>query len=102
MNESLGLNIVACDSTTFKKGKRSFSPLEVELCSVHWALTREDYFTRGARKILVYSDAKSLAGFLDQDFDKTENERKQKMVEELMPYNIQVRYVLGAKMEFAD
>ena len=36
------------------------------------------YYSRGARKILVCSDAKSLKGFLDQDL-----ERKQKMVEEI-------------------
>ena len=37
------------------------------------------YYCRGARKILVCSDAKSLKGFLDQDL-----ERKQKMVEEII------------------
>ena len=91
-NKSLGLNIIACDSTTFKKGKRS--PFKAELALVHWALTKEDSKTRGARKILVCSDAKSMAGFLFQDLDKIENERKQKMVEQLTPYNLGRRWNL--------
>ena len=96
------MNIIACDSTTFKKGKSSYSPFEAELTAVHWALTRKDYFCRGARKILVCSDVKSMAGFLAQDLDKIANERNQKMVEEIMHYNVEVRYVPGPKMEFAD
>ena len=57
---------------------------------------------RGARKILVCSDAKLLKGFLDQDLEKIESERKQKMVEEMLPYRVEVRYVPGPKMELAD
>ena len=57
-NESLGLDIVYYDSTTFKKGKQRYSPFEPEVACIHWALTKEDYFFRGARKILICSDAK--------------------------------------------
>ena len=101
-NESLGLNIIACDSTTFRRGRRGLSPFEAELACVHWALRKEDYYCRGARKILVCSDAKSLKGFLNQDLEKIESERKLKMVEELLPYRIEIRYVPGPRMEFAD
>ena len=59
-------------------------------------------FLQGARKILVCSDAKSLKGLLHQDLDKIENERKQKMVEEMLQYRSEVRYVPGPKIEFAD
>ena len=51
---------------------------------------------------MVSCDAKSMSGFLNQDLEKIESERKQKMVEEIMPYNIEVRYVPGPKMEFPD
>ena len=101
-NESLGINIVSCDSTMFKRGKRSLSPFEAELAGVHWALTKEDYFTRGAPKITVMCDTKSMAGFLSQELEKIDNSRAQSMVEELQPYRIEVRYVPGPKMEFAD
>ena len=57
-DESLGVNIIASDSTTFKKGKRSLSLFEAELAGVHWALTMEDYYCHGARKIVVCCDAK--------------------------------------------
>ena len=40
-NEKLGVDIVSCDSTTFKRGKRSLSPFEAELAGVLWALTKE-------------------------------------------------------------
>ena len=101
-DESLGLNIIACDSTTFRKGRRGLSPFEAELSCVHWALRKEDYYCRGARKIIVCSDAKSLKGFINQDLEKIESERKQKMVEEMLPYRLEIRYVPGAKMELAD
>ena len=71
-------------------------PFEAELAGI---LTKEDYFCRGARKIIVCWDAKSMAGFLSQDVDKIENEHEQRMVEKIMPYNVKVRYVPGPKME---
>ena len=63
-NPKLGVDIVSCDSTTFKRGKRLLSPFEAELAGVHWALTKEHYFTCGAPRIIVYCDAEGLAGFL--------------------------------------
>ena len=69
-NESLGVNIISCDSATFKRCKRSYSPFEVELAALHWCVTKEDFFTRGARKILANWDAKSMAAFLEQDLEK--------------------------------
>ena len=36
-DQKKGVNIVSCDSTTFKQGKRSLSPFEAELAGVHWA-----------------------------------------------------------------
>ena len=47
-------------------------------------------------------DAKSMAGFLSQELDKIDNSRAQNMVEELQPYRVEIRYVPGPKMEFAD
>ena len=101
-DESLGLNIISCDSTTFRRGKRGLSPFEAELACVHWALRKEDYFCRGARKILVCSDAKSLGGFINQDLEKIQSDRKQQMVEEMLPYRLEVRHVPGLQMELAD
>ena len=46
-DESCGVDIVSCDSTTFKHGKRSMSPFEVELAGIHWAITKKHYFSRG-------------------------------------------------------
>ena len=57
-DESCGVDIVSCDSTTFKRGKRSLSPFEAELQGIHWAITKEHYFTKGAPKITVMNDAK--------------------------------------------
>ena len=34
-NEVLGVNIVRFDSTTFKCGKRSYSPYDAELSALH-------------------------------------------------------------------
>ena len=96
-NEALGVNTVSCDSTTFERGKRSYSPFE----ALHWCVTKEDNYTRGARRILANCNAKSMRSFLGMDLDKMENLREQRMVERLMPYNIDVRYVPGKQMILA-
>ena len=81
-----GVDIVSCDSTTFKRGKRSLSPFEAELAGVHWALTKEHYFTCGAPRIVVYCDCEGLGGFLSQDMEKIGNSKAQAMVEEIQGY----------------
>ena len=101
-DESHGVNIIACDCKTFKKGKRGHSPFEAELSGVHWALTKEDYYCRGAPKITVMCDAKSMAGFLAQDLDKIDNVRALNMVAEFQQYNVEIRYVPGPCMKFPD
>ena len=101
-NEQDGLNIISCDSTTFKKGQCSYSPFEAELAAIHYCMTKEDYFTRGARKITVRSDAKNMNSFLKSDLDKISNPREQRMVEKLMPYNIHAVYVPGKDMAAPD
>ena len=47
-------------------------------------------------------DAKSMAGFIATDLEKVENSRAQAMLEELQPYQLEVRHVPGPKMEFLD
>ena len=45
----------------------------MELADIHLALTKEDFYYRGARKFLVMCDAKSMGAFLNQDLEKIEN-----------------------------
>ena len=66
------------------------------------ALTKEDYFTCGAPRIVVFFDAQSLGGFLFEDLEKIGNSRAQAMVEEMQPYPVEVCHVPGAKMELLD
>lgn len=101
-DESQGYNIITCDSTTFKRGRSSYSPFEAELAAVHWACKKEDYFLRGAKKIVVRSDAKNMHSFIHQPLDKIKNPREQRMVEELMPYRLEVKYIPGSETEVAD
>ena len=101
-DESKGVDIISCDSTTFKRGKRSLSPFEAEVFGVWWAVTKEHYYTRGAPKIVIMNDAKSMAGFIASDLEKVENTRAQAMLEELQPYNLEVKHVPGPRMEFLD
>ena len=54
-NPKLGVDIISCDSTTFKRGKRSLSPFEAELAGVHWALTK------GTTSLVVLQESWSTA-----------------------------------------
>ena len=101
-DESQGFNIITCDSTTFKRGRSTYSPFEAELAAVHWACKKEDYFLRGAQRILVRCDAKNMNAFIQQPLDKIKNPREQKMVEELMPYRLEIQYIPGSETEVAD
>ena len=78
-----GVNIVSCDSTTFKRGKRSLNPFEAELAEVHWALTKEHYFTCGAPRITVFCDCEGLGRFIADDIEKINNSRARAMVDEI-------------------
>ena len=97
-----GVNIVSCDSTTFNGGKRSLNPFEAELAGVHWALTKEHYFTCGAPRITVFCNCEGLGRFLADDMEKIKNARARAMVEEIQIYPIEVVHVPGAKMELLD
>ena len=101
-DESKGFNIITCDSTTFKRGKASYSPFEAELAAIHLACKKEDYFLRGAPRIIVKCDAKNMGSFIHQPLDKIGNPRELKMVEDLLPYNLVVEHIPGSQTEVAD
>ena len=69
------VNIVSCDSTTFQRGKWFYSPFEAELAALHWCINKEDYFTKGVRRIPANCDTKSRRAFLEMDLDKMDNPR---------------------------
>ena len=48
------------------------------------------------------NDAKSMAGFIASDLEKVENARAQAMLEELQPYNLEIKHIPGPRMEFLD
>ena len=51
---------------------------------------------------MTMCDAKSITTFLEQDLEEIDNHHEQRMVEHLMPNNIEVNYVPGKKMEVPD
>ena len=57
---------------------------------------------RGAPRIIAKCDARNMGSFIQQPLDKITNPRELKMVEDLMPYNIQVKYIPGSQTEVAD
>ena len=78
------------------------NPFEAELAGVHWALTKEHYFTCGAPHIIVYCDCEGLARFLAGDMEKITNKRARAMAEEIQIYPLEVIHVPGAKMGLID
>ena len=45
------------------------NPFEAELAGVHWALTKEHYFTCGSPSITVFCDCEGLGRFLAGDME---------------------------------
>ena len=97
-----GYLIISCDSTTFCRAQCQYSLFEVELLAITWMCKKEDYNLRGARVFKVYSDAKNMEQFIKSDLQQVKNPRSFRMLERLLPYNIEVEYKEGKKMAVAD
>ena len=66
-DETKGVDIVSCDSTTFKRGKRSLSPFEAELMGIHWAITKERPFNvEELRMMLIEMGRQDIIYMLDR------------------------------------
>ena len=94
--------IISCDSTTFRRAQYMYSPYKAELLAITWMCKKEDYNLRAAPLFKVYSDAKNMGSFLKSDLQQVKNARSFRMMERLLPYNIEVEYREGKKMAVAD
>ena len=62
-----GMNIIAVGSTCFSDTQKRYSPVKTEALAVSWALTKVDYFVRGAELVDIYTDCKALIGLFRKD-----------------------------------
>ena len=55
-------NVLQCGSSTLSAAQRGYSVVELELLAITWALSKCDYFVRGALRVLVMTGHQSLVG----------------------------------------
>ena len=97
-----GYLIISCDSTTFRRAQCMYSPFEAELLAITWMCEKEDYNLRAAPLFKVYSDAKNMGFSIKSDLQQVKTPRSFRMMERLLPYNMEVEYREGKKMAVAD
>ena len=83
-------HIIAIGSTGLTGAQSRYSPVELETLGVVFAVTKLDYFTRGAPHLAVYSDCSALGPLFAKGIDKIKNSRLQQMREKMMGYAITV------------
>ena len=76
--------------------------MDLETLGVVYAVTKLDYFIRGAPNLAVYSDCSFLGPLFAKGIDEIKNVRLQRMREKTMGYAINVYHCPGTTHEIAD
>ena len=95
-------NILQCGSSMLTPAQRGYSIVELELLAITWALSKCDYFMRGAPKVVVMMDHASLVGLEKRDLSTVTNGRLVRMLERTRGYSINIVHVKGTRNRFAD
>ena len=101
-DETKGMRIIQCNSTRLTPAQLQYSPVEIELLSVHYALRSTDYYCRYAPEIIILGDCKAVGGLLEKELSDIKNARLARMLEEIMIYNLTFKHVSGRDNVMAD
>ena len=79
-----------------------YSSGEQECLAVLYAIQKTDFYVRGARNIIVYSDSKNLVDYFKMSLHKIKKEKILKFWKKLLGYPIELVHVKGATHTLAD
>ena len=94
--------LISCGSTRLTKSQRGYSTTELEMAAVVYAVKKVRFWIRGAPKVMVMTDHRSLVGLSRRTVDEVDNERLWSMREKIMTYNLEFKYIPGKYNQVAD
>ena len=68
-------NVLQCRSSTLSAAQRGYSIVKLELLAITWALSKCDYFVRGAIRLVVMKDHTLLVWLEKRDLSTITNGR---------------------------
>ena len=95
-------NIITLGSAGLTSTQECYSSGEQECLAVLHAIQKTDFYVRGARKIVVYSDNKNTCDYFKMSLHDIKNERILKFREKLLGYPLELVHVKGATHTLAD
>ena len=93
--------LIRAGSTALKKAQRRYSPIQLELLGLTWALQSCKFYLRAHPGFKVKTDHNPLVGLLKKDIRDT-SERLQPLLECCAGYNFMIEYIPGKKNKVAD
>lgn len=87
-------------SRTLSKAEKRYAQIEKELAAIVFSFKKFNYFVYG-HNVVVQTDHKPLIPIFEKDLDKVSS-RLQRMLLQLLKYNIKVVYLPGKEMLVAD
>ena len=93
--------LVWANSTALKGAQKRYSPIQLELLGLTWALQSCKFYLRGNPGFLVKTDHNPLVGLFKRDIRDT-SEKLQPLLEACSLYNFRIEYIPGKKNKVAD
>ena len=94
--------IIQMASTGLTKSQQNYSATELKLLGVVWSLQHAKLYTTGNNKITVHTDHSAIAHLSSKNLSDIENPRLVRLLEKILHFNYQVRYVKGEDNKVAD
>ena len=89
-------------STGLSPAQIRYSPYEIELTALLWALTKCQFYLRTGHPVTVYTDHAPLAGLEKKPLDSTLTNRVFRYMERILGFNLKVLHVPASMNLLAD
>ena len=101
-NDENEKNIIQMASKNLSKSQRNYSATELELLGLVWSLQHSKVYTTGNNKITIYTDHSAVVHLSTKNLADIENPRLIRLLEKILHFNYEVKYVKGADNRIAD
>ena len=89
-------------STGLSPSQLRYSPYEIELTALLWALTKCQFYLGSGHPVVVYTDHAPLAGIEKKPLDPTLTNRTFRCLEKILGFNLKVLHVPASMNLLAD
>ena len=95
--------IILAGSTNCTPAQSRYSIFEIELVGIVFAVEKSSFYIEGAQQATtVFTDHQPLASLASLDISSCSNNRVVRLVERLLPYDLEFEFVQGSANILAD